>query len=75
MFEKVCEILAQQFDVDVESITPDTDIMVDLAADSLDLVEFLTELEAEYSIMIPQDSVQNVRTVGEVVELLEDIVD
>jgi acyl carrier protein len=71
MFDKVRDILASQLDVDADSITMDTDIMEDLSADSLDLVEFITSLEQEFGIMIPQDSVQNVKTVGQVVELLE----
>jgi acyl carrier protein len=71
MFDKVRDILASQLDVDADSITMDTDIMEDFSADSLDLVEFITSLEQEFGIMIPQDSVQNVKTVGQVVELLE----
>ena len=41
---------------------------------SLDIVEFITSLESEFGIMIPQDSVQDVRTVGQVVEVVEKMV-
>ena len=74
MFEKIRDILASQLDVDKETITPDTDIMEDLSADSLDVVEFITALESEFGIMIPQDSVQDVHTVGQVVEIIEKMV-
>ena len=74
MFEKIRDILASQLDVDKETITPDTDIAEDLSADSLDIVEFITSLESEFGIMIPQDSVQDVRTVGQVVEVVEKMV-
>ena len=74
MFEKIRDILASQLDIDKETITPDTDIMEDLAADSLDVVEFITSLESEFGIMIPQDSVNGVHTVGQVVEVVEKMV-
>lgn len=71
MFEKIRDILASQLDIDKETITPDTDIVEDLSADSLDVVEFITALESEFGIMIPQDSIQDVHTVGQVVEVIE----
>ena len=74
MFEKIRDILASQLDIEAEKITPETDIMEDLAADSLDLVEFITSLESEFGIMIPQDSVQDVHTVGQVVDLISKMV-
>ena len=71
MFEKIRDILASQLDIDKETITPDIDIVEDLSADSLDVVEFITALESEFGIMIPQDSIQDVHTVGQVVEVIE----
>ena len=71
MFEKIRDILASQLDIDKETITLDTDIVEDLSADSLDVVEFITALESEFGIMIPQDSIQDVHTVGQVVEVIE----
>ena len=74
MFEKVRDILASLLGVDAETITPDTDIADDLGADSLDIIEFLNELEDEFSIVIDQNSVENVRTVGQVAEIIEKLV-
>ena len=50
VLDKVKEILSTQFDVDADSITPDTDIVDDLGADSLDLVDMLMSLEDEFNI-------------------------
>ena len=50
VFEKIQEILSNQFDVDADSITADTDIVDDLGADSLDLVDMLMSLEDEFNI-------------------------
>ena len=71
MFEKVCEILTEQLDADSASITLDTNIVKDLDADSLDLMEVVTAMEDEFHVMIPQDDLVNIQTVGQLVELLE----
>lgn len=74
MFEKVRDILVYILNVDADSITMETDIMNDLSADSLDVVEIATELENQFNIMIPQDSLADVKTVGQVVEMVESLV-
>lgn len=74
MFETVKKVLAAQLEVDPELITADTDIMDDLGADSLDLVELVMSLEEHYDIVLTDDKTANVRTVGQVVEMLESIV-
>lgn len=74
MFEKVRDILVYILNVDADSITMETDIMNDLSADSLDVVEIATELENQFNIMIPQDSLADVKTVGQVVDMVESLV-
>ena len=74
LFETVKKVLAAQLEVDPELITADTDIMDDLGADSLDLVELVMSLEEHYDIVLTDDNTANVRTVGQVVEMLENIV-
>lgn len=71
MFEKIRDIISSQLDIDADKISPDTDIAEDLGADSLDLVELLNTLEDEFSIVIPQDSVQDVKTVGDLAEFMD----
>ena len=74
MFERIRAILAEQLLIDENTITLDSDIADDLGADSLDIIEFLNTLEDEYDIVISQDAVKDVRTVGQVIEVLESMV-
>ena len=73
VFEKVQEILSSQFDVIADSITLETDIVDDLGADSLDLVDMLMCLEDEFSIgEVPDEMVEKIRTVGQLVTYIEE---
>ena len=71
IFEKVRAFLAEEMDADPESITRDTNIMEDLGADSLDVVELITTLEDEFNIVIADDEARQLATVGEVVDFVE----
>lgn len=71
MFETVRKVLAEQLEVDPATITMETDIIEDLGADSLDLVELVMSLEEHYDIVLTDDKTANVRTVGQVVNMLE----
>lgn len=73
MYETVCELLAQQLEIDRELIGPDTDIIDDLGADSLDIVELVMSIEDEYDIVITDERAANVRTVSQIVEMLESL--
>ena len=73
VFEKVKDILASQFDVVADSITLETDIVDDLGADSLDLVDMLMSLEDEFNIgEVPDEMVEKIRTVGQLVTYIEE---
>lgn len=72
IFEKVSSALADQFSVDVSEITMDTNIMEDLEADSLDLVDLVMALEDEFDIEFPEDKIYNFKTVGDVVNYIEE---
>ena len=74
VFEKIREALSSQFEVDPEKITRDTDIMGDLGADSLDLVELITTLEEEYGVSVIDDSVYENKTVGEIADFIEALI-
>ena len=74
VFEKIREALAAQFEIDPEKITRDTDIMSDLGADSLDLVELIMTLEEEYGVSVVDDSVYDHKTVGEIADFIESLV-
>ena len=73
VFDTVREILAHQLEVDPQLISMDTDIIDDLGADSLDVVELIMAIEEEYDIVITDEGVSNMTKVGQVVEYLEKI--
>ena len=71
MFEKVREMLAKQLNLKPEAITLESDVVKDLGADSLDVVELLISLEDDYGISIPEDDIVNVKTVKDIVDMIE----
>lgn len=71
VLEKIKPILASQFDVDEDSITPETRLVEDLEADSLDVVDLVMNIEDEFEVEIPDEDVENIKTVGALVEYIE----
>ena len=71
IFENVRDALAQQFEVDPETITMETSLIDDLGADSLDVVELIMSLEDEFGIAISDDDAVQLTTVRKIVEYLE----
>ena len=72
VFEKMKKILSEQLDADEDSITLETDIQDDLGADSLDVVEMLMSIEDEFEIEIPDEKIESLKTVGQVVEYIQE---
>ena len=72
VFERVRAIMSNQLDVDEDRITMESDIAEDFDADSLDLVDLVMSLEDEFAIEVPDEQVENFRTVGDVVRYIED---
>ena len=70
-FEKVRDVLAKQFEIDPETITPDTNLVDDLGADSLDLVELIMSVEDEFGITIDDDAASGLMTVRQIVDFIE----
>ena len=71
MLEKMKEIIADQLSVDADSITEASYFKEDLGADSLDLFELVMALEDEYSVEIPAEDLEQLTTVGEVMNYLK----
>ena len=71
MFEKIQEIIADKLSIDVEEITLDSSFIDDLNADSLDIVELIMALEDELEMEIPDEDVENFKTVGDVVNYVK----
>ncbi len=72
-FEKVRNALAQQFELDPASITLETNLIDDLGADSLDVVELIMSLEDEFGVTISDNDAAELYTVGRIVEYLENL--
>ena len=70
-FDKVAEILAKQLGADKTKITKETNILTDLGADSLDLVEVLMSLEDEFGVSIPDEAIADIKTVGDLVAFID----
>lgn len=70
-FDKIKTILAEQLDVDADTLTAETDIAKDLNADSLDVVEILMSIEDEFEVEIPDEEIENIKTIGDLVEYIE----
>ena len=71
IFEKVRAALAKQFELDPETITPETNLIDDLGADSLDVVELIMSLEDDFGIAISDEDAAQLYTVGRIVDYLE----
>lgn len=71
MLEKMKEIIAEQLSVDADSITEASSFKEDLGADSLDLFELAMALEDTYSVEIPSEDLENLTTVGKVIDYLK----
>ena len=74
MLEKIQAMLAEALNLPLEKVTPDAKIVDDLGADSLDVVELLSQLEDEYGVVIPDDEVENLVTVADVASEIEKLV-
>ena len=72
VFEKVRDILVDQLDVEEEKVTIEASVTEDLGADSLDFVDLVMSLEEEFDVEIPDDQVENIKTVGDIVKYIED---
>ncbi len=71
MIDKVKDLLAKQLRLDVNTIEDDANILDDLGADSLEVVEMLMTLESEFGIVVPDEDVMNLKTVRSVAEYIE----
>jgi len=71
VFEKVKEILREQLDVEEDKVTIEASIVDDLGADSLDVVDLVMSLEEEFDIEIPDEDVENMKSVGDMVKYIE----
>ena len=69
--ERVLEIISEQLGVAKNELTRSTSFMDDLKTDSLDIVEMVMELEEEFEIQIPDTATEKIRTVGDLIDYIE----
>ena len=70
-FEKVKKIVAEKLGVPEAKVTEEAAFVNDLGADSLDVVEFVMEVEKEFNITIPDEEATKLTTVGDAVKYIE----
>ena len=71
VFDKIREIIVEQLDVDEDKVTTDASITEDLGADSLDVVDMVMSIEESFDLEIPDEEVENIKTVGDIVKFIE----
>ncbi|MDO5124760.1 MAG: acyl carrier protein [Ruminococcus sp.] len=71
VFEKVRDIIVDQLDADEADVTMEASIIDDLGADSLDVVDLIMSIEEEFDAEIPDEEVENIKTVGDIVKFIE----
>ncbi len=71
MFEEVAKMLSEQLGIPASKVTPESEIVKDLGADSLDVVELLMNLEDTTGKTIPDDKVAEIKTVADLLKVLE----
>lgn len=72
ILEKIIDILCDQLDLDREQVTEDSEIIDDLGADSLDIVDLVMTLEEEFDTEISDEMIEGMKTVGDVVRFVEE---
>lgn len=69
--DKVKELISKQLNKPIEEITEDKEVVKDLGADSLDVVELLMSLEEEFSITVPEEEAVGIKTVGDIAAVID----
>ena len=75
VFDKIRDILAVQLDIEPSEMTMETRIVEDLGADSLDVVELLMAAYDEFGVEMPDDKIEGLKTIGDVVDYIQSAID
>ena len=70
-FEKIQEMLVDKLGISADKINPESEIIKDLGADSLDLVEMLLQLEESFGVTISDEQTESIKTVQDIVDLID----
>lgn len=74
LFDEIKEILADQLEVNAEDIELNSNL-TDLGADSLDAIDIVMTLEDQYGIEVPDEVIENMKTVEDIVTFVESKID
>lgn len=69
--EKIKELIAKQLGIDIDEVSEQADLVNDLGADSLDIIQMLISLEREFSIVFNDEQIKKVKTVGDVIDFVK----
>lgn len=72
VFEKVRGIICDQLELEEDAVTLESNLLEDLGADSLDLVDLVMSLEDEFGLEVPDEEFDNIKTVSDVVKFIEE---
>ena len=72
VFEKVCEIICNQLELEEDVVTMDAILLEDLGADSIDLADLVMTFEDEFDIEISDEALENIKTVSDIVKFIEE---
>lgn len=75
VFDKIKDIIVEQLDVEEDAVTMEASITDDLSADSLDVVDLVMSIEESFDVEIPDEEVENIKTVGDIVKYIENKVE
>ncbi len=70
LMERIKELVAEKLGADIDEITEDADLIDDLDADSLDLVDLVMAFEDEFGVSIPDEKLEKIRTVRDIFKIL-----
>ena len=70
-FEKVRNMLVEKLGISEDKITPDSEIIKDLGADSLDLVEMLLSLEENFGVTVSDEQTETIKSVKDIVDIID----
>lgn len=75
VFDKIKDIIVEQLDVEEDAVTMEASITEDLGADSLDVVDLVMSIEESFDVEIPDEEVENIKTIGDIVKYIENKVE
>ena len=70
VYEKIKEVLVEEFEVEVDMISPDANLFTDLELDSLDAIDLMVTLDKELGIEIKTEEMQEMRTIKDVCDFV-----